>query len=103
MHPEIRGKFRFVIGDCMSSIYDHGPGFHPESMWNEDSLIVGEDWVALDTIGWQIIERKRAQMKLKTLTEAGIPPRYIATAADAAHRLGTNDPARIELIRATLA
>jgi hypothetical protein len=37
---------------------------------------------------------------MKSLDELGRPPRYIATAADAAHKLGTNDPERINLVDA---
>lgn len=96
--PAIREKVRFTIGDAMTSVYDGGPGFHPERLWQPNALIVGEDRVAVDTTAWQMIERKRAEAGMPTLTAAGRPPRYIATAADAAHRLGTNDPERIHLM-----
>jgi hypothetical protein len=52
--------------------------------------------VALDTVGWQIIERKRAEMELKTLDSEDCAPYYIATAADREHRLGTNAPGRLQ-------
>jgi hypothetical protein len=45
-----------------------------------------------------MIERKRAEAGMKTLEAGGRPPRYIATAADGAHALGTNDPNRIRLM-----
>jgi len=32
------------------------------------------------------------------LEAEGRPPRYIATAADASHRLGTNDPRKISVV-----
>jgi hypothetical protein len=54
--------------------------------------------VALDYTGWRIIERKRAEKGLKTLEADKRAPHYIATAADAQHRLGTNDPQRIALV-----
>jgi len=57
---------------------------------------VGEDRVAIDQVAWQMIERKRAEASVNTLEAAGRPPRYIATAADAAHALGTNDPNKIQ-------
>ncbi len=41
--------------------------------------------MALDHTAWQMIERKRAEAGMPTLEAAGRPPRYIATAADAAH------------------
>jgi uncharacterized protein (DUF362 family) len=96
--PTIREKVRFTIGDAISSVYDGGPGFHPERLWQPNALIVGEDRVALDHTAWHMIEHKRAEAGLKTLEAAGRPPRYIATAADAAHKLGVNDPARIHLL-----
>jgi uncharacterized protein (DUF362 family) len=95
--PVVRQKVRFTIGDAMTSVYDGGPGFHPERLWQPNALIVGEDRVALDQIAWQMIERKRAEVGMPTLEAVGRPPRYIATAADQAHRLGFNDPQRIHL------
>jgi uncharacterized protein (DUF362 family) len=103
MIPQIRQKVRFVIGDMMTAVYEGGPSYRPEYAWNEDGLIVGEDRVAIDTICAQIIERKRAEKGLKTLEQNGTPWHYIATAADAQHRLGTNDPARIALIEHSIA
>ena len=96
--PVIRRKVRFTIGDAISSVYDGGPGFRPERLWHPNALIVGEDRVAVDHTAWQMIERKRAEAGIGTLEAAGRPPRYIATAADLAHQLGTNDPARIHLL-----
>ncbi|MGA3012218.1 MAG: DUF362 domain-containing protein [Terracidiphilus sp.] len=96
--PTIREKVRFTIGDAMTSVYDGGPGFHPERLWQPNALIVGEDRVAVDHTAWQILERKRAEVGLPTFEAAGRPPRYIATAADAAHKLGTNDPQRMHLM-----
>jgi hypothetical protein len=96
--PIIRQKVRFTIGDALSSVYDGGPSFRPERLWYPNSLIVGEDRVAVDHTAWQMIERKRAEAGVKTLEAAGRPPRHIATAADAQHALGTNDPARMHVI-----
>lgn len=96
--PAIREKIRLTIGDAMSSVYEGGPGFHPEHLWYPNALIVGEDRVAIDQTAWGILERKRAEMGMPTLEAAGRLPRYIATAADEIHRLGTNDPKRISLL-----
>ena len=59
--PVVREKVRFTIGDAMSSVYDGGPGFHPERLWQPNALIVGEDRVAVDHTAWQMLERKRAE------------------------------------------
>jgi uncharacterized protein (DUF362 family) len=96
--PAIREKVRFTIGDALTSVYDGGPGFRPERLWQPNALIVGEDRVAVDHTAWQMIARKRAEAGVPTLEAAGRPPHYIATAADQAHKLGTNDPAHIHLM-----
>jgi uncharacterized protein (DUF362 family) len=95
--PTIRQKVRFTVGDALSSVYQGGPGFHPESLWQPNALIVGEDRVAVDYTAWQMIERKRSDAGLQSLMAVARPPHYIATAADSAHNLGTNDPVRIAL------
>jgi uncharacterized protein (DUF362 family) len=96
--PEIKNKFRLVVGDAMTACYEGGPGFKPQYTWKHNGLMVATDPVAVDYTGWQIIERKRAELRLKTLEAAGRPPKYIAIAADSQHRLGTNDPRRIALV-----
>lgn len=98
MLPEIRKRLRLTICDGTTAMYDGGPAYKPESSWQMNGLIVSTDPVALDYTGWQIIERKRAEKKLKTLAADGREPKYIATAADREHRLGTCDPKRISAI-----
>lgn len=99
MLPEIRARLRFHICDATTACYEGGPAFKPQFTWRENALIVGADPVALDQTGWQLIERKRAEEGLKSLPAEGRAPRYIATAADAEHRLGICDPRRIEVVR----
>jgi uncharacterized protein (DUF362 family) len=95
MLPEIRTKMRLIICDATTAQYEGGPAYKPQYSWKHNSLIVSQDAVALDYTGWQIIERRRAEKGLKTLGGDGRAPHYISTAADAQHRLGTNDPDRI--------
>ncbi len=98
MLPEIRTKMRLTICDATTACFEGGPGYKPEYSWKNNALIVSQDPVALDYTGWQIIERKRAEKGLKTLEGDKRAPHYIATAADAQHRLGTNDPRRIAVV-----
>ncbi len=98
MLPEIRTRMRLTICDATTASYEGGPGYKPEYSWKNNALMVSQDPVALDYTGWQIIEHKRAEKGLKTLEADGRAPRYIATAADEQHRLGTNDPRRIAVV-----
>jgi len=98
MLAPIRSKFRFIVADAMTACFEGGPGFRPQYTWKYNGIMVASDPVAIDHTAWQIIERKRAERGLKTLADSGRPPKYIAVAADAQHRLGTNDPNRIALL-----
>jgi len=98
MLPPIRQKTRLAICDAIVAQYEGGPSYMPQWSWPYNGLIVSRDPVALDFTGWQIIERKRAERGMKSLREDRREPTYIARAADAQHRLGTNDPRRIELV-----
>ena len=60
-----------------------------------EAVYVTTDPVAMDTIGWEVVEKLRAELKLKTLTEAGREPAYIKAAADLG--LGVHDRAKITL------
>ncbi|MGA3159903.1 MAG: DUF362 domain-containing protein [Terracidiphilus sp.] len=98
MLPEIRSKMRLTICDATTAMYEGGPGYKPEHSWNANTLLVSMDPVALDHAGWKMIERKRGEKGWKTLEAEERAPRYLATAADTEHRLGTNDPNKISLI-----
>ena len=98
MLPELRARLRLHICDAAMGCYEGGPAFKPEFTWRPNALIVSQDPVALDTVGWQVIERKRAEMGLKTLEKEQRPPRYLATAADPDHRLGVHDLRHIDLV-----
>ncbi len=94
----IRQKVRLTITDATTAVYEGGPGYNPQWAWQYNGVMIGRDPVALDTVAWQIIDQKRKEAGLKTLKEAGREPKYIATAADEQHRLGTNDLKRIERV-----
>jgi len=98
MLPPIRRKVRLHICDALVAQYEGGPSYMPQWAWTENALLVSQDAVALDTVGWRIIERKRAEKGVPSLKDAHREPAYIATAADAAHRLGINDPQLIEQV-----
>lgn len=102
MLPEIRTRMRLTICDATTACFEGGPAYKPQYCWQENALIASQDPVALDTTGWQIIERKRAEQGLKTLEAEQRAPRWLVTAADPQHRLGTNDPRRIDRVEIAL-
>jgi hypothetical protein len=98
MLPGIREKTRLIVCDATTVQYEGGPSYLPYWAWAFDGLLISRDPVALDHTGWRIIEEKRAAEGLESLEASGRRPTYLDTAADSAHRLGTNDPARIDLV-----
>lgn len=99
MLPSIRDNIRLTICDAINAQYEGGPSHMPHWAWPYNGLLIGTDPVALDHLGWQIVEEERLKNNLKPLKEVGREPTYIATAADGNHRLGTNDPDRMDVVK----
>ena len=98
MLPPIRQKVRLTICDAIAPQYEGGPSYMPQWSWPFNAILASRDPVALDFTGWQIIEQKRAEKGIEPLRNVKREPAYIATAADARHKLGTNDPTLIEKV-----
>lgn len=96
----IREKTRLIVCDAIKPLANGGPGPRPEYIWEQKSLIVSADPVAVDYHGWQMIEARRKEIGLPSLAEAGRPTRFLDTAASKG--LGTNDPEKMEIIRKTV-
>jgi uncharacterized protein (DUF362 family) len=99
MLPSIRNKVRFTICDAIQAQYEGGPSYMPHWSWAFNGLLMGKDPVALDYTGWQIIEEERLKHGIKSLKADNREPTYIATAADTNHRLGTNDPKLMDIVK----
>ncbi len=95
-HSYIKDKLRLVVCDALRAQYHGGPAFKPQWAWDFQGILVGTDPVALDRVGTQIIERKRKEMNMLSLKDAGREPKYIKTAASLG--LGVDDPSLIDII-----
>lgn len=78
----------------------HGIGPHHYSakhVWEYSGMIVGQDPVAVDSVGVRILQAKRREFfgEERPLQ----PPAKHVFLADTRHNLGTSDPARIDLIK----
>ncbi|MGQ9608586.1 MAG: DUF362 domain-containing protein [bacterium] len=100
LFSQLNKRQPLIICDALMAQYDNGPGYTPDKTWNYSGLIVSTDPVALDRIGTMIIEKKRKSAGLKSLSETGREPEYISIAADQFHRLGVDDPSKINIISA---
>jgi uncharacterized protein (DUF362 family) len=96
----IRRKTRLTICDALTAQYEGGPPFKPQWSWQRNSLLIGVDGVALDRVGWEIIEQKREEMDVPSLKKVGREPKYIITAGE--KKLGISDINKIEWKRLNL-
>jgi hypothetical protein len=97
--PNVRGRTRLNVL-CALTPQFHTRGSHHFSrryVWSYKGLIVGQDPVAVDTIGLRLIMAKRREV-FGPAQELPPVPKHIQL-ADTRHGIGTSDPARIELIK----
>jgi len=97
--PQVKGKTRLNIL-CALTPQFHGRGphhFNRRYVWNYKGLIVGQDPVAVDTIGLRLIMAKRRQ-ELGPGQELPPVPKHIQI-ADTKYGLGTSDLNKIELVK----
>jgi len=98
---DVRKKFVLHIVDGLEGCFDGGPApasedqlFQPQTLW------LGMDPVALDSLGAEHIEARRKQAGLPSLQADGRAPNHIRLAAEKG--LGTDDRKRIDLEKIAL-
>jgi len=97
--PQVKGKTRLCVLVALTPQF-HGRGPHNFSrryVWNYKGLIVGQDPVAVDTIGLRLIMAKR-RLELGPGQELPPVPKHIQI-ADTKYGVGTSDLNKIELIK----
>ncbi|MGB8951149.1 MAG: DUF362 domain-containing protein [Candidatus Aminicenantales bacterium] len=97
--PQIKGKTRLNVLVMLTPLF-HGIGPHHFSkkyIWPYKGLIVGQDPVAVDATGVQILQARRNQYFGENRPLQ--PPAHHIFLADTRHRLGISNPGQIELIK----
>jgi hypothetical protein len=97
--PEVKGKTRLNILVALTpQFYGRGPhSVDRRYFWPYQGLIVGTDPVSVDTVGAELLRRKRIAFFGED-KELDVQPIHIA-AADKKYRLGPSDLNRIEIVR----
>lgn len=81
-HPIVQSRVRLHITDAFKIIYDRGPlDKDPSRRVPHGSIYASTDPVALDTVGWKVIDDERRERGGMSLKAAGVEPRYIQRAA----------------------
>jgi uncharacterized protein (DUF362 family) len=104
-HPVIRQKVVLQILDGVKGGYHGGPGGKVgKYMWHHQTIYFATDPVALDRVGWKVIDEKRRQMGMLPVGEAPpdadstfyrMQPEHVEIAG--ALGLGIFDDAKIDL------
>ncbi|MBI3472788.1 MAG: DUF362 domain-containing protein [Candidatus Solibacter usitatus] len=67
--PVIRNKAVLHVMDGIKGLYHGGPGARPQFVWEHKTLYFATDPVALDHVGWRVIDDKRVSAGKKKLVE----------------------------------
>ncbi|MEW5814097.1 MAG: DUF362 domain-containing protein [Spirochaetota bacterium] len=97
--PLVKGKTRLNILVLLTPLF-HGIGphhFSPKYTWPYKGLLAGVDPVAVDSVGVRILLAKRREF-FGEERPLNPPPKHIFL-ADTRYRLGTAEPAKIELVK----
>jgi uncharacterized protein (DUF362 family) len=97
----LRTRLRLNVIDGFKLMAQGGPLYkQPQYVIPHEAVYVSTDPVALDSIGADLVEKARAEFKLKSLTDEGRQPAYIRAAADLG--IGIADPSKIVLREVTI-
>ena len=94
-YPLIRKKLRLTVIDASTVQYQGGPARNPRwnAAWN--GVLASTDPVAVDAVGWRIIETHRKEAGLPPLAEEKREPTWIGAAGRLG--LGQAEMAKIDL------
>jgi uncharacterized protein (DUF362 family) len=67
--PVIRNKTVLHVLDGIKGLYHGGPGAKPQFVWEHKHLYFATDPVALDHVGWRVIDAKRIGVGKKKLVD----------------------------------
>jgi uncharacterized protein (DUF362 family) len=67
--PVIRNKTVLHVLDGIKGLYHGGPGAKPQFVWEHKHLYFATDPVALDHVGWRVIDEKRVAVGKKKLVD----------------------------------
>jgi uncharacterized protein (DUF362 family) len=97
----VKTRVRLNIADVFKVMAQGGPLYKsPQHVKVHGAVMVSTDPVAIDAVGWDIVEKLRADLGLRSLKDDKREPTYIKAAADLG--LGMFDRAQIKLKEVTV-
>lgn len=70
-HPVIRRKAVLQVLDGLNAVFQGGPGSRKGHVWQHETLFFATDPVALDRVGWDVVDAKRQKEGLPPVAEVG--------------------------------
>ena len=68
--PAVRGKVVLNVMDGIHGLYHGGPYGNAKYVWQHNTMYFATDAVALDRVGWKMIDAKRAAMGMPAVAES---------------------------------
>jgi len=97
---QIRSKQRLIVVDALKIQYHGGPAYHPHWAADYGAILLGNDPVAIDALGYRIIEDMRKTAGLETLKGTRREPIYINRALE--YGLGEAKTEKIDFVKLTV-
>jgi uncharacterized protein (DUF362 family) len=95
-HPIVTSRVRLHITDAFKIMYDRGPlDKDPRTRIPHGAVYVATDPVAMDTMGWKIVDDERAKRNIPNLKDSRREPRYVRNAGE--FGLGIHDLNQIKM------
>lgn len=92
----VKSRVRLHVIDAFKVMYDEGPlDKNPKKRVPFEAVYVSTDPVAMDVVGWELVEKLRRENGLPTLKDAGREPTYLRAAGELG--LGVFDKNQIRL------
>jgi uncharacterized protein (DUF362 family) len=70
-HPVIREKAVLQVLDGLNAVFQGGPGARKQYVWSYKALFFATDPVAMDRVGWEIVDARRVKEGLPPVAEVG--------------------------------
>lgn len=100
-HPIVTSRVRLHITDAFKIMYDRGPLYKdPRTTIPHGAVYVSTDPVAMDTMGWKIVDDERKKRNIPNLKDSRREPRYVRNAGE--FGLGVHDMNHIRMTTATI-
>lgn len=96
--PQIRTKQKLIIADALMGVFNGGPRWNRDSMWNYGGILIATDPVAIDKVMLGIINEKRIAEGMNAISDNST--KHIKLSSEM--NLGTDNLSEIDFVKIEL-